>query len=258
MEPPPDEEPSGIRRHLAELVPSTGGAVGGALAGVAIGGAPGAVVGAAAGAVVEHVVSEALARRRQRAAQAIQIAAGEAGLTADELLERFRTDERLHELAASVIAAAAETILQAKIRALGKALARGTLATDDGGIDQERFMVGTLAALEAPHVHVLQQLGERYADYGSEHSPDGTRRAHGWTPFALRQRVPGLTRVLGPVLATLGSHDLIVNTAVGTYDYIPGEGDRWVLTDYGRRLLDLLEERGSEEPDPPAHCPPEG
>lgn len=119
---------------------------------------PGAVVGAAAGEVAAYVAHEALPRRRQRAATAAEVAAAKTGLTPGELLERIRADERLLELAAAVIAAAAETALQAKIRALGQALAHGTLTTDEAEIDQERFMVGTLAALEAPHIRVLQEI----------------------------------------------------------------------------------------------------
>jgi hypothetical protein len=246
--PPSDQEASELGRHLAELGPSTGGAVGGALVGVAFGGVPGAVIGAAAGEVAAYVAHEALAHRRQRAATAVEVAATEADLTPEELLERIRADERLLELAATVIAAAAETALQAKIRALGQALARGTLATDDAQIDQERFMVDTLAGLEAPHLRALHQVSQRYDGYGTDRTPDGTHQAYGWTFETLREHQPGMATVLGPVLARLISLDVIANTAVGTRGHIPGETDRWVLTDHGRRVLDLLEERGSEGP----------
>jgi hypothetical protein len=100
MEPPPEQEPSELGRHLAELGPSTGGAVGGALVGVALGGVPGAVVGAAAGEVAAYVAHEALARRRQQAAAAVEVAAAKTGLTPEDLLARIRADDRLLELAA--------------------------------------------------------------------------------------------------------------------------------------------------------------
>jgi hypothetical protein len=253
----PAAKSSEIQRHLAELAPSTGGAVGGALVGVAVGGPPGVVVGAVAGAVVEHVAREALARRRQRAAEAIEIAADETGLSAVELLERFWADDRLHELAAAVIAAAAETDLQARIRAAGKALGRGV--RDDAVIDQERFIVATLATLQMPHYRLLQQLGERYEGYGQERDADGQEPIHGWTPGALREHQPRLVPVLGPVMSALASQDLVRNTMVGRYGYTPGEADRWVLTDYGRRVLArLMEAQGDEPPDSSAQQPAEG
>jgi hypothetical protein len=118
-------------------------------------------------------------------------------------------------------------------------------------------MVGTLAALETPHIRVLDQVNRHYDDYGTDRTPDGQHRAHGWNPEALRKHLPGMRTVLGPVLATLSSLDVITNTAVGSLGHIPGETDRWIVTDYGRRVLDLLEERG-EDHERPAEESPEG
>lgn len=212
MEPPPEQEPSELGLHLAELGPSTGSAVGGALVGVALGGVPGAVVGAAAGEVAAYVAHEALARRRQRAAAAVEVAAAKTGLTPEDLLARIRADDRLLELAAAVIAAAAETALQAKIRALGQALARGTLATDDATIDQERFMVATLAALEAPHVRLLLEI-----------------QRHSWRYDVLQQRLPGLVPVIPPVLSALRANALIHDMTQGSYDYGGDMSAQWTL-----------------------------
>lgn len=254
----PAAQPSEIRRHLAELMPAEAGVVTATLAGMVIAGPPGALVAGTAAAAVQHITKEAMARRFQRATEAVEVAAAEAGLTAEELLDRIRSDGHLLELAASVIAAAAETTLQAKIQTLGKALARGTLATDDAEIDQERYMVGTFAVLEAPHVRVLHQANQRYESYRTERTSDGRHQAYGWTLEALRKHLPGMVPVLGPVLATLSSHDLIVNTATGTLGHVLGENDWWALSDYGRQILDLLEARGSSEPDPSAQEPSEG
>lgn len=223
-----------------------------------IGGPPGALVGAGAGVVVQHVTNRAMSRRFQRAAEVVEIAADEAGLTPEELLERIRADERLLELAAAVIAAAAETVLQAKIRALGQALARGTLATDDAEIDQERFMVGTLGALQAPHVRVLHKISRRYSGYGQRHTPEGQPQAHGWTFEDLAARLPGMRPVLRPILSALTANALIFDTAVGMWGFSSGKSERWIITDYGRQVLDLLEAQGAEEPDPSAQDPSEG
>jgi AcrR family transcriptional regulator len=243
---PADREVVEANRRLAELVSTEAGAITGALAGMLLAGPPGALVGAGAGVMVQRVVNAAMARRFQRAVTAVEVAADEAGLSVEALYERLREKERLHELAAAVIAAAAETMLQAKIRALGQALARGTLATDDAEIDREQFLVDTLADLKAPHLQVLHQVSGRYDDYGDPTTPDGTPQAHGWSPDALRKAIPSLAPVLGPVLAILSGHDLIRNTAVGTLGYVPGPRDRWVLTEHGDDLLRLLRDRADE------------
>jgi hypothetical protein len=248
---PPDDDALEANRRLTELVSAEASAIIATLAGLMLAGPPGALIGAGAGVMVQRVVNEVMGRRFQRATTAIEIAADESGLPPERLLERVLADERLLELAAAVIAAAAETALKAKILMVGQALARGTLAADDATIDQERFLVEMLADLEAPHFHVLQQVSEYYDGYGEPTTPNGTPRAYGWTRDALSEWLPGLAPVVGPVLATLGAHDLISNTAVGSLGYRPGIGDRWVLTPHGDDLLRRLQNAVEEDPDPP-------
>jgi hypothetical protein len=236
-----------VGAHLRELVPSTSGSVGGALAGLAIAGPGGAVLGAAVGSVVQHVVDTALFRRWERAGQAIEVAASEANLSPDALLRRLLEDERLLDLAATVVAAASETALKAKIRALGKALASGALATDDATIDEHRFLVATLADLEAPHVRVLEQVTEPFPTYEVKTSRDDpnprTLQVQGWGLDDLGKAQPGLGGVVAPILSVLAGRGLIENAATGTLDYQPSQSERWVITDYGRRCLALLIEQ---------------
>jgi hypothetical protein len=256
---PADDEDLEVRRRLAELVSAEAGAVSGALVGLLIGGPPGALLGAGAGAVVQHVTKEAMARRFGRATEAVEIAANEAGLTAEELLQQILADESLLELAARVVAAAAETTSHAKIRAVGKALGRGV--RDDAMIDQERFIVNSLAGLDVPHFRVLEQIYDDYEGYGSPRRSDGTPGAYGWTNEALAQHLPGLAPVLTPLLGVLNSRGLIVNTAVGTLDSRPGVTDRWILTEYGRDVVHWLEhsqEQDDAAPDASAQDPSEG
>lgn len=63
--------------------------------------------------------------------------------------------------------AKAETAVEAKIRALGDALANGALANDDARLDEERIWVQVLAAVEAPQLRVLHVLS---ADKPAEES----------------------------------------------------------------------------------------
>jgi hypothetical protein len=248
QEPDATEQPSETTaQRLLELLPAGSGSVGGALVGLALGGPAGAIAGAAVEPVLEAVVSETLARRRARGQRALAVAAAEAAIAPEELLQRILRDERLLDLAAAVVAAASETMLESKIRTLGRALATGVLAADNAVVDEQRFLVDTLAVLEAPHLRVLHQLSIEHEGYGSATSSEGRRRAYGWSIGDLSAQLPGLTLVLRPVLRILAGRELILDTAVGTLDYVAGEAERWVVTEFGRRCLALLEERGRED-----------
>jgi hypothetical protein len=61
----------------------------------------------------------------------------------------------------------------------------------------------------------------------------------------LTAHLPGLAVVLRPVLRILEGRDLIRDTAMGTWDYVP----RWVVTETGERCLAMLEERGRKDSD---------
>ena len=251
-----EETPGQVTRRLLELLPAGSGSVGGALVGLALGGPEGALAGAAVEPVLEQVVSETLARRRARGRQALAVAASSTDITPEDLLDRILRDEQLLDLAAAVVAAASETMVEAKIQALGRALAAGALATDDAVVDEQRFLVDILADLEAPHIRVLKQLSIQHEGYGSPRTPDGGRRAYGWSTEDLSDRMPGMAVILRPVLNVLAGRELVRDTAVGSLGYVPGEGERWVVTDTGTRCLNLLEERGHEgsedaQPDSP-------
>jgi hypothetical protein len=155
----------------------------------------------------------------------------------------------LLDLAAAVVAAASETMVEAKIRMLGRALATGALAADDAVVDEQRFLVNTLADLEAPHIRVLHQLSIEHEGYDSPQSAEGRRRAYGWSTGDLSKQLPGMGLVLRPVLSALASLELIRDTAVGSLDYVPGEAERWIVTDFGMQRLVILEEHGHEDPD---------
>jgi hypothetical protein len=166
-------------------------------------------------------------------------------MTPEDLLNRILRDERLLDLAAAVVAAASETMVEAKIRALGRALATGALAADDAVVDEQRFLVDILDDLEAPHVRMLHQLSIQHEGYGSPRDEEGKERAYGWLTEDLTAHLPGLAVVLRPVLRILEGRDLIRDTAMGTWDYVP----RWVVTETGERCLAMLEERGRKDSD---------
>jgi hypothetical protein len=150
------------RQDDEDLALRVAAATGGAAAGVAmnllIGDAGGAIAAAAAAQVLEHGLERVSGLRRRQAEVMLQVAAEASDRSLDGLFERITDDPRRLQLFAAAAKAAAETTLEAKIRLLGRALATGVLANDDTLVDQQRFLVGILADLEALHLRVLAQL----------------------------------------------------------------------------------------------------
>jgi hypothetical protein len=226
-------------------------AAGGLLALVAqtkVGPAGAVAIGAATAETLRYLAERAIGLRDYQAGRTLEIAANDTGLPLDELRRRLTADPKRVQLTAAALTAAANTALETKIRTLGRALATGALAVDDAQVDEQRLLVDTLADLEAPHVRVLHQLAIRHEGYGEARTPDGRFHAHGWSLEDLSAQLPGVAGVLRPVLNVLVSHALALDTGVGTLDYIAGQSGRWVLTDYGKHCLALLEERGREHP----------
>jgi hypothetical protein len=232
-----------LRQRLRELVPSGAGSVGGALVGLAVGGPAGALAGAVAEPALEQLAREALALRRRRGERAYELATAEAGMSPEELLQRILADQRLMDLAVLAVTAASETALDAKIQALGRALATGALATDEAVVDQQRLLVGILADLEAPHLRVLAQLAEPSPDGRMAELPDRMAPRPRWSFDKLAAMLPTMQGVLEPVLRVLEAHGLAgdVGDAIST-----GINQCWI-TDAGLLCLGLLAERARGE-----------
>jgi len=237
-----------LRGRLRELMPSGAGSVGGALVGLAIGGPAGAVVGAATEPALEQLVSAALALRRRRGERAYEVAADEAGMSPDELLRSILGDERLLDLAVAVVTAAAETALDAKINALGRALATGATAADDAVVDEQRLLVRILADLEAPHIRVLVQLARPHPRGRSVEVPRvGGETRPGWAVDDLEEALASARAILEPILRVLEAHGLATEVASA----VGAAYNACSVTDAGLACLTLLGRR-AEQPPPQA------
>jgi hypothetical protein len=234
-----------------------GAAVAGAAAGVAadllVDGAGGVVVGAAAGQALNQVIERAAGVRRRQAEAMLQVAAETTRQTFDELLERITADPHRLQLAAAAVKAAYDTALQAKISALGRALATGAMATDDAVIDEQRVLVDILAGLEAPHVRVLAQTSEEHPSAREIRRDGRPQEPGGWGYQTATELLGGESGIARPVLSVLESHGLITDVTLGTaaretgYDR-DSRGARYVVTPAGRYCLELLRERSGEDP----------
>lgn len=108
--------------------------------------------------ILDEMQARWLRRERQKVGQAIQVAVDKTGFSADDFLKELTKDDLRLALLSEALSAAARTAVDAKIRALGVALANGALANDDARLDEERVWVQILAEVEAPQLRVLQVL----------------------------------------------------------------------------------------------------
>jgi hypothetical protein len=106
----------------------------------------------------EAAVSRWQAQQARNVENALSDAAEASGLGIDHLLDRLAADPTRLVFLSEALTAAARSTFSERIRALGRALASGALAADDAKVDEERLWVGILAAVEAPHLRILQQL----------------------------------------------------------------------------------------------------
>jgi hypothetical protein len=208
----------------------------GAAAGFAVGGPFGAAVGAASAPYLARFFQKAAdkiwADRSRRAEEMLETAAETAGLSADEFAERASETEQTRFLTDKAIQAAADTIWPEGVRAIGRALAAGLLATDKPVIDVRQRVLGIMTDLDEMHVRLLELLVKSEPDFtrdglvaiphripsyvdtymGGER-PDnpkiwsaGRRK---WTARAISMVAPDLQQVLPSLLGELRESGLV-------------------------------------------------
>ena len=89
----------------------------------------------------------------------------------DEVLDAVGDDGAREMFVGDVIDASGRSNFDPKLIALGWALAKGVLTQDEAVFQQEVNFVRTLARLEAPHIRVLQVIGESLPQPTRDHQP---------------------------------------------------------------------------------------
>lgn len=145
------------------------------------------------------------------------------GLGFEELLLRITESEQLSILFAMAVEAAQRSHLEAKARALGRAVASGALLGDDAALDEAQLVTATLAALEVPHIRALLSLSE------------ARKAAPGKAAATLIEE--GLQTDTGAAQAILA-----VLTHQGLIWLDPPGFGGWGLTEYAAKILTLLKD----------------
>jgi hypothetical protein len=215
----------------------------------AVGGAVAGPVGAVLGAVAQEAVNEAaqrlirliIKRREERAAQVMAVGAEVSNASMDRFSETIESSPELLALLAETVQAAMETSLEAKIYALGRCLANGV--QDDTTVDAERLRVRGLARIEAQEAKLMALLNEaiplRLAD--PERGIPENARWLGWPRVEILGHLPGFTSVLDASIALLVAEGLAIDAGVGAYGGGGPGREQWILTDFGKDCLRLLQ-----------------
>lgn len=213
------EEPGRLRNTTLAVSRVVGAGAGAAATGRDL---PDVVAASVSQAVVEAVDAfdrRQRQRRAQRAGYALEQGARIGGLTAEELIDRLSRGPIQGVLADRLLTAARDAASQRKLVAIGAKLHELSALAEDEQANQQIVDVTTLAALEEPHVAVLDLLATAAAD-----RPDGLATAE------IAEARPELGPVVHPLLGVLQAHHLIAARP----------GDRWLPTGYGRYLLQLF------------------
>jgi len=107
--------------------------------------------------LAQRVWEELRPDAQQRAATVLSVAAEAAGCEGEELGELIGNSDRTRLQAGLAIAAAGRTSWPPQVRALGKVLAAGLIASDDA-VDLQQFALNAMIELDRLHINLLELL----------------------------------------------------------------------------------------------------
>lgn len=224
----------------ADVAASATGAVIGSF-----GGPLGAVAGAAASPIVARVIRTWFASRERRAEFVIEKAAELAGIDAEQLLGRFRTEDE-QEFVLRLLRAAEDAGGLDRLLALSASLASAAQEPAER-LDWHKACVKALGDLDAPHFRLLERftlslhennLGAAVADTGE---PMRTMNSD-----QLERALPGVAEWLPNLTAGLEAHGLLVSRPSAASPLNGGDSGAtyWTITLFGLSVLNHLRRVG--------------
>ncbi|SDN76866.1 hypothetical protein SAMN05428965_1536 [Geodermatophilus sp. DSM 45219] len=217
-----------------------------AAAGLAVAGPAGGMIGSAASQMAvdltEAMASKLGERRRQRTAVPVEHAAECLGIAVPEVTDRLTDEPELEHVTTTVLIGALSTESHEKLLFLGRVLAN--VLTDRAVLEEEQFLAQAIAAIEAPHVRLLDLIESQQTKSGrivSQYALGGAE----------------LGAAFSAVLKTLESVGLIASSSIvemrnGPMPRHPTPGEKppqvpvatphWVATELGKALLKRLRE----------------
>jgi hypothetical protein len=223
-----EEDTTGERGvgYVLKALAAGSGATAGLLAAGPVGSAIGGMGSQLAVDAVSDLLHAILARRHARAGVPLVLAAAELEMTVTDLSAKLSADPRFDQLTATCVAAAANSTVDEKLGALAKCLANG--ARDDALVDNETLVADALAAIEAPHLLVLEFLNQSYMD-------DHARPTLTSVYMELRYSKANVR----PLLAALVGKALVLETPLYRSDFASDRVSAlyYQLTEFGHEIL---------------------
>lgn len=198
-----------------------------------------AIAGAAAAPAVSIAFDAVLRRRRERVEIASTEACRTGNCTFQDIVNAAVGSDLKIELLATALNAAAVADDERRVRALGVALARGVLQSDDALVDEQVVITRVLADLEAPDVRILHLMVEvnqtGFMVRTSRPTDDGT----------LVALVPTLAPVIDSIVARLSGLGTISSDVYGKSSQVV-----WSATSIGRQCIAALLQHDSDSGTP--------
>lgn len=189
--------------------------------------------------------------RIDRATNAVKVAIHFGGVTPDQFLSNVRSSDKKLEFALGALNAAAASVEDYRVAAIGRALATGALAADEAIVDEQTLYVRAFAACDALHVRLLTLISHDVTDpEGREQWTDDQRDelSAAWWRADIERVDPGLAVALDNLTSTLTGQGLVRDIGIGRLDYQPF----WQVTEFGHKCLGELQRRGQVQTDPPS------
>lgn len=232
----------GARKATGDALTTATGAVIGAIAGPEA-----AVAGAVAMPYVRGALRLALEslneKRRTRGARLIELAAEEAGIDIETLLEKLQDDPNREEILQRTLRVAMESSMEGKLFALSKALASTAIARTPRVVQWEAMFVRTLDDLDEGHIDLLDRFlwsANKLGLGGGQ--PEFEEPVNGLNRAQLDLVMPDLKDMVDSMVAVVERHGLIARTERGGGSFGGGGGGptHWVITTFGREFLARL------------------
>lgn len=205
--------------------------------GAVAGGVSGEMLGAVAGAGTPLAIRVTQAGWR-RIHDVRDVALREGHLSLDEIAKWAEESERNADFLVRLLDAARRASLEEKRIALGRVAARAM--TDDAALDESLLFLDAIDAMDAPHIRVL-------ATMAGPRPGEGQLEGHSVTGVIdlgeLSEKVPDSAAALRSVLSALESRGAVTDSAPATWDQVEGK-ERWIVSDFGHALLELLVAEG--------------
>ncbi|MEV5544040.1 hypothetical protein AB0L13_45300 [Saccharopolyspora shandongensis] len=229
---------------LDRVVGGAGGAAISVLAALLIGPEAAAVLGNASGPLVEetsYALRAVIQRRARKIEQAGEAACRKGQCTFEEIVEKALGDDRKIELITRVLQAAAVAEEERKVRALGRALARGVLTSEDALVDAELRITSALASLEPVDIRALALMAGEKREWIKR--PLDDQKDNEWAGVLI-EADSGLAPVVDSIIARLSTYGLIGDESEGGFRL---GGSSWRITHFGRTCLESLMEQDGHE-----------